>query len=353
MPVERHVLLPAACGSGPMELMLLPAGEDALEVWSSWGRAVRPRLRRQQRAATLAVVAAATVQAPWSRHPCLTLHSICSLTLQEHQYQAMLAGGARLHWRHHSSDLSWQPPNQLASRLAQTQVWGDATLVLPPRPEPELRQQVQQIAAAHLPGVQCRLSGGWAADGDARGVDAAGRERRGRRQQEQLLRMLRRSAGGPEEPCMSAASAAPPTPASQGPSAGHATQQQRPSTTSSVPAEQEHEARVYECEPRQQLLWSIAGRATSLSWQCSAGTAAAGSAGVPAAAASTAPLAAAACLPSKAPEPDSTAKAPAAAAVLPPKHRCSLDSHPPWAELQPELLAVVLAHAGWCALRCC
>lgn len=117
-----------------------------------------------------------------------------------------------------------------------------------------------------------------------------------------------------------------------------------------------HEVQIFECEPRQQLLWSIAGRATSMSWQGGAAAA-----GAPAAGAGPAGLSPAVAVPAVAVQPATCDSLPAAApaaaeavlglpsdaapAVLPVKYRGSLERSC-WTELQPEMLAVVLAQAG-------
>jgi hypothetical protein len=106
---------------------------------------------------------------------------------------------------------------------------------------------------------------------------------------------------------------------------------------------------MFECEPRQQLLWSIAGRATSMSWQ--SGVAAAVT---PPAGAATPSLALATAVPQATPTSVPTVAAAeavlgfpsdAALAVLPANHRSSLERSR-WSELQPEMLAHVLEHAG-------
>ena len=125
-----------------------------------------------------------------------------------------------------------------------------------------------------------------------------------------------------------------PAPAQPAPRQQQQRQAQRVLDCQAAHQQVHHDVRLFECEPRQQLLWSIAGRATSLSWQ----GARAEDAGriIPAAPhITTAPAA-------RPPPPAVTALV-----ALPAKHRASLEWSR-WAELQPELLSLILEQAGHC-----
>lgn len=277
------------------------------------------------------------------------------------------------------------------------QVCGDAVLVLPACPEAAacLQQRVAALAAKHTGACS-----GARRSSKRPSVDTpTAQQGRSREQQQLMQRLLRRPSGGAAPaavavPHAERAAAEPAPPAAPGTprlgevagpgssgggdgssmaalrqrqqlhwGQGDAACQQRQQGQQAA-----HEARVFECEPRQALLWSIAGRATSLSWQSSgtAGTAGAAGGGPPTAAApapqhdSPGPAlqqsaaAAASAAPPAAPvlqPPPASALQPPLAAVEPPppatqrSQRSSLDRSP-WADLQPEVLGLVLHQAG-------
>lgn len=262
---------------------------------------------------------------------------------------------------------------------------------------PQLEQEVQRLVARHLWGSQWRLAGSW--DGAESGRQAA--QQRKRQQQQVLLhQLLRRPSRGAapalhpdsqvqqqqQQPGMQAASvAAPATPPRQplaaaaepAPSSQQQAQERERDRRAACRRHQQHQelqrqhqqhdVHVYACEPRQQLMWTIAGRATSLSWQGAAGPAAATqpppvgpgprqpSSEASVAGGGTAPPGAAPAAAPAVPVGACAAPGPAAAApagpeqlavdALPAKHRSSLDRSP-WADLQPEILGAVLAQAG-------
>lgn len=275
------------------------------------------------------------------------------------------------------------------------QVCGDAVLVLPAHPEAAagLQDRVASLAAKHTAGSPPRRH-----SSKRPSVDSP------TDQQQLLQRLLRQpaveaSAPGdlrltqrvPAEVVQPAAPGTPRLGEVAGPSScssssiGMTDGQPLAATAAAAPHEQwgqlereaacqrrqqrqqgqqaAHEVRVFECEPRQALLWSIAGRATSLSWQ-SGGTAvaavAAGGGPSPAAgpghdSLGRASAAAASATPpgasplQAAPSPDlerplAAAKPPQPAAKQR-SNRSSLERSP-WADLQPEVLGMILAQAG-------
>lgn len=263
--------------------------------------------------------------------------------------------------------LHQHPPPLLP--IHSLQVCGEAVLVLQAATELELHQRIAQMACKHLRGKSWCLAGSWQAEAVGNNSTAPCSPQERRRCQLQLQqRLLRRSAGaGAERQAAAGDAAAPGTPQRQASSSAasgsceqlaeqrHAEQQAvgqhsasppvRPPLQPAAPA---HEPQGGACEPRQQLLWSVAGRATSLSWQDELACATAAAAATVAAAAPAAPAS----------DPDTAAPAEAVAGdadalqsqaasplLLPARHRASLE-HSPWADLQPEMLAVVLAQAG-------
>lgn len=292
--------------------------------------------------AAAAVAAEAVEEKSGTPHTCSVHGSSC---LQGQHFHSALAGGAQLHWRHHATS-AWQP-NPLASHLAATHVCGDAILVLPARSEAEMQQQVQQLACKHLRGTEWRLSGAWAGTAGSSSAGSQHRLQRRQRQQDALRGLLLRSAGAGVTAPQAARGEAAVAEAPATPPHRHAT---------AHGDRAQHEERANECEPRQQLLWSIASRATSIRWQAPAAAVAAAAAAVAATAAvaseavvpvAVAPVAEAEAATEAAGMAAPAASAAAAEAGQPAKHRSSLEhSRAPWADLQPELLAVVLAQAG-------
>ncbi|PSC67554.1 hypothetical protein C2E20_8786 [Micractinium conductrix] len=181
-------------------------------------------------------------------------------------------------------------------------------------------------------------------------------------------------AAVPSAPPAAALPAAPPTPRAQPRphSAADWGQQERAAACQRLHERRQrargqeqphHEAAAFGGEPRQALLWTIAGRATSLSWQ---GGQAGAAPAAPAASHHAAPAA-----PAVAQQPERAEAAPppglaaagagggvpypqavpalATAPALPPhppaRQRASLDCSP-WSDLPSEMLAAVLAAAG-------
>lgn len=268
------------------------------------------------------------------------------------------------------------------------QVCGEAVLVVEASSQADLCRQLERLAGKHLRGRSWRLAGSWEAAGAADGKCGTGASQQERRQRQLQLqqRLLRRSStAGAATGAATAAPAAEQAPAPGTPRAPRAAvalpdnaeqRQQAVACPAALPTPvQQEEApagpQACACEPRQQLLWSVAGRATSLSWQDELAAATATASAAVAAAATTAANAAVAAAATAGPadmQPqaagDSAAAAVAAgwaggsaAAVEPEqagsplplsaRHRTSLDRSP-WADLQPEMLAVVLAQAGEC-----
>ena len=265
----------------------------------------------------------------------------------------------------------------LSMLYVSLQVCGEAVLVVEATSQADLCRQLERLASKHLRGRRWRLAGSWETASAAGSISGAGQSPQEQRQRQLQLqqRLLRRSMGAATEGAAAAMTGeqapAPRTP--QHPPkayelsalAEQRTQQEGLIQAGGAVLSPQRElappsTQTAVSDPRQQLLWSMAGRATSLSWQDELAAAAAAGAAV-AAAAAAAPAGA---------QPEAAA-GPAAPAVpvgqagggsgghedeleqagspssQPPsaRQRSSLDRSP-WADLQPEMLAVVLAQAG-------
>ncbi|KAL4421539.1 hypothetical protein ABPG75_010830 [Micractinium tetrahymenae] len=345
-------------------------------------------------------------------------------------FETAVVDGARLIWRE-DGIVGWQH-NPVASSLARLQVCGEAVLALPADPEAaaHLLQRVEALAAKHAAG-----SPPWRPGSRRHSLDGPATQQGWPQGQQQLVqRLLRRPAREaapavvPRARAEAALPAAPGTPRradAAGPShsTSISTSSNAPSATSAAGLQQPqpeppwgqaerqaacqrrlqrqqgqeaaHEVRVFECEPRQALLWSIAGRATSLSWHGDSVPGTAGAAGVAGAARAAVSatgaavaeqflaagaaagaagaelsLAAGAVSEGAFPGTEATPQATEPATTTPPpqpapagglqphlpapplpaparqrSNRSSLDQFP-WGDLQPEVLALVLAQAG-------
>ncbi|PRW60596.1 cobalamin biosynthesis [Chlorella sorokiniana] len=211
--------------------------------------------------------------------------------------------------------------------------------------------------------------------GAAGGESGLGRSPQERRQRQLQLqqRLLRRSVGAAAEGAAPAAEQAPAPGTPQAACAAVATpssnqqhnqqEQQHAGLQLTLPpllsqhAEAPSGPQACVSDPRQQLLWSVAGRATSMSWQDELAAATAASTALAAAVAATAtPTGAQSLAAAGGSAADSAAESQASGSAaehepagspqpLSARHRTSLDRSP-WADLQPEMLAVVLAQAG-------
>lgn len=236
-------------------------------------------------------------------------------------------------------------------------------LVVEATSQADLCRQLERLASKHLRGRRWRLTGSWEAASAAGSSSGAGRspQERQRRQLQLQQCLLRRSVGAATEGTAAAGAGeqapAPRTPqATRKPSELSDSSEQRqqhggmmqPAAARLPPQREPAPPSPQTCvsDPRQQLLWSVAGRATSLSWQDELAAATAAGAQQEPAGGPAAPAVPEGRAGGGSGDEDEVEQAGSPSSQPPSaRQRSSLDRSP-WADLQPEMLAVVLAQAG-------